>query len=59
MSHLEERIKKEEDAKSKTCSCIGCENIATHTWSGYPTCDDCGSPNRTNLGFPRIISGNF
>ena len=33
---------------SLKCSCIGCDNIATHTWSGHPTCDSCGSPSRIN-----------
>lgn len=26
------------------CGCTGCENEATHTWSGHPTCDSCGTP---------------
>lgn len=30
------------------CSCVGCDNLATHTWSGHPTCDSCGSPSRIN-----------
>ena len=30
------------------CSCVGCDNLATHTWSGHPTCDSCGSPRRIN-----------
>lgn len=25
------------------CGCTGCNNKATHTWSGHPTCDDCGT----------------
>lgn len=28
------------------CSCFDCDNTATHTWSGHPTCDLCGSPSR-------------
>lgn len=30
----------------KFCGCTGCTNIATHTWSGHPTCDDCATPSR-------------
>lgn len=33
---------------SLKCSCTGCNNIATNTWSGHPTCDSCGSPCRIN-----------
>jgi len=29
-----------------TCGCTGCTNLATHTWSGHPTCDDCATPAR-------------
>lgn len=29
-----------------TCSCTGCKNEATHYWSGHPTCNECGTPNR-------------
>lgn len=57
MNALEERIEQEREAKSKKCACIGCNNQATHTWGGYPTCDSCGTPNRKNLEFPRIICG--
>ena len=28
------------------CGVRGCNNLATHTWSGHPTCDDCGTPGR-------------
>lgn len=28
------------------CGVIGCSNVATHTWSGHPTCDDCAAPMR-------------
>jgi hypothetical protein len=31
------------------CSCIGCDNESTHTWSGHPTCDDCGTPSRSEV----------
>lgn len=34
------------DSASVKCGCVGCTNTATHTWSGHPTCDDCGSPSR-------------
>ncbi len=40
------RIEQEEQAKTMECGCIGCTNRATHTWSGHPTCDDCGTPRR-------------
>jgi len=46
MSALGDRIKAEELAKTKECGCVGCKNRATHTWSGHPTCDECGSPSR-------------
>jgi hypothetical protein len=49
------RIKFEEEAKTKQCAVIRCTNQATHTWSGWPTCDDCGSPSRKKLPFPVII----
>jgi len=29
---------------STLCAVTGCENKATHTWSGHPTCDDCKLP---------------
>jgi len=41
---LLKRIIQEEIAKTKTCGVIGCNNQATHTWSGHPTCDDCMIP---------------
>ena len=28
------------------CKVTGCNNPATHTWSGHPTCDDCATPSR-------------
>jgi hypothetical protein len=59
MNALEERIKLEELAKTKECECIGCTNRATHTWSGFPTCDDCGSPSRkkgSQSVMPRLIN---
>lgn len=31
------------------CQVFGCNNNATHTWSGHPTCDDCGTPNRKKV----------
>lgn len=55
MKSLIERIKKEEIAKTKLCSCFGCNNKATHTWSGHPTCDKCGSPSRLNIIFPILL----
>lgn len=60
MDALARRIKEEEDAKTKPCSCIGCSNMATHTWSGHPTCDACGTPNRNQLAVPAIhfLTGN-
>lgn len=54
MDALQERIKQEEDAKLKKCACIGCNNMATHTWSGHPTCDSCGTHGRKKLPFPAI-----
>jgi len=30
------------------CGCIGCDNVATHTWSGHPTCDAC-RPEKTGV----------
>ena len=30
------------------CSCTDCKNKATHSWSGHPTCDECGTPSRKN-----------
>jgi len=56
MNALEKRIKAEEEAKTKQCACIGCTNRATHTWSGHPTCDDCGTPGRKKLPFPNLIT---
>lgn len=26
------------------CGVTGCTNIATHTWSGHPTCNACATP---------------
>lgn len=51
---LLERIAAEEKAKTKQCAVTGCTNQATHTWSGYPTCDACGTPGRKTLPFPII-----
>ena len=39
---------KHNDITSIKCSCTGCDNIATHTWSGHPTCDDCGTRTTIN-----------
>ena len=39
------RLAESEQEKIK-CSCAGCIRIATHTWSGHPTCDECGTPAR-------------
>ena len=61
MNALEKRIMEEEVAKQGKCGCIGCHNKATHTWSGHPTCDDCGSPGRlkgASLTFPRLIGNS-
>ena len=55
MNALLERIKKEEEAKQLKCACIGCNNQATHTWSGHPTCDSSGTPNRAKRTFPILI----
>jgi hypothetical protein len=49
---LEDRIRAEQEACSKQCGVRGCTNQATHTWSGHPTCDDCGLPGRQPLPFP-------
>ena len=57
MNALVKRIQAEEKAKTKQCSVIDCTNKATHTWSGHPTCDTCGSPNRMKCDIPRLISG--
>lgn len=54
---LLERIVAEEAAKQQQCACIGCTNRATHTWSGHPTCDECGTPGRTKLALP-VLHGN-
>lgn len=61
MSGLLERILDEEIAKTKECACTGCTNQATHTWSGWPTCDECGTPGRKGLAFPiiRTPRGNW
>ena len=52
---LAKRIAAEELAKTKECAVTWCYNRATHTWSGHPTCDKCGTPGRTKLSEPRII----
>lgn len=52
---LVERIRQEEKAKTMQCGCIGCTNQATHTWSGHPTCDDCGHPGRRKLALPVVV----
>jgi len=44
-----------DEAKLKQCACTGCTNQATHTWSGHPTCDDCGTPNRVKRSIPIIL----
>ena len=31
------------------CAGIGCTNQATHTWGGWPTCDDCALPMRATM----------
>ncbi len=54
MDALLERIKCEEQAKAKKCACNGCNNQATHTWSGHPTCDSCGTPGRKKLTVPNL-----
>jgi len=58
MNALFERIKAEELAKQQKCSCIGCENKATHTWGGRPTCDECGTPGRKHFSFPVLLVHN-
>lgn len=52
---LTRRIEAEESAKAQQCGVTGCTNTATHTWSGHPTCDDCGTPGRKKLPFPVVI----
>ncbi len=32
--------------RPRRCGVRGCDNEATHTWSGHPTCDDCATPGR-------------
>jgi hypothetical protein len=56
MDALINRIMAEELAKTKVCSCRGCENQATHTWSGHPTCDECGTPSRVKRTVPNLIT---
>ncbi len=34
---------KAKEKEVKKCGCTGCENIATHTWSGHPTCNGCAA----------------
>jgi len=57
MDALINRIKSEEAVRSKKCSCTGCDNQATHTWSGHPTCDDCATPSRKQKS--RIEMGTY
>lgn len=57
MNALEKRITYEENAKQQKCGVTGCNNKATHTWSGHPTCDECGTPGRKKLIFPVLITG--
>jgi len=56
MDALIRRIEQEERAKTMECGCIGCTNMATHTWSGHPTCDACGTPGRKQRDFPLIYA---
>ena len=55
MNAIVERIRYEELAKTRQCGCTGCTNQATHTWSGHPTCDACGTPGRKQLALPVVI----
>jgi hypothetical protein len=58
MDALLNRIAQEEKAKQSECACRGCKNQATHTWSGHPTCDACGTPSRLkkhDTFVPRIL----
>lgn len=41
---LIERLQEEEAAKTKTCACIGCNNLAIRTYGGRPHCYDCLPP---------------
>lgn len=64
MNALVDRIRYEEEAKTKQCGVTGCTNQATHTWSGHPTCDDCAIPMRKNrkngnLPFPVLHGGSI
>lgn len=34
------------------CNVIGCQQVATHTWSGHPTCDECGTRNKPDAFGP-------
>jgi len=54
MDALIKRIIEEEKAKESLCGCRGCSNKATHTWSGHPTCDDCGTPSRKSGKSPTM-----
>ena len=31
------------------CECTGCNNIATHTWCGLPTCNKCSTNEKRRL----------
>ncbi len=41
---LLERLQEEEAAKTQTCACTGCKNLAIRTYGGWPCCYDCLPP---------------
>jgi hypothetical protein len=51
---LSHRLAIESWATTQECGVTGCTNLATHTWSGHPTCDDCAVPGRVARANPRI-----
>jgi len=52
---LDAKAEKEENMVNsnegdKKCGCTGCNNVATHTWSGHATCNGCSiRPHLKNL----------
>jgi len=43
----EKVLPKDKPANNSTgtcCGVTGCTNLATHTWSGHPTCNACATP---------------
>ena len=62
MNAIIERIRQEEEAKTKVCGCFrgkspehpegSCTNMTTHTEGGHPVCNECAMPKYKN---PRSI----